>query len=970
MLISEQRSELFSAWEKRLRGWDVYPYKVNIEPAFLECPKDAAFALQHNRVDDARHATRLSRFADFALRRDSQRKPDPERHQLSDILLPECRPYIRSSEVTELHLVLPPDIKTQRSLMSHIFTALTFIQEPLSFEAIGTSETIAIVLACAPHDAEQVREQLIAHEPECVINETTNYLVTTWLDSGTEKLVVEFGLEYEVMRPLATKQQSHDSLTGVLGALSGVQEGECALLQLLFQPATLRWSHELVNAVSNYDGSAFFADAPEMVPLAKEKTRSPLVACVIRAAASTASSTRAHKLVRGIGGSLMQLRDPKSNGLFPLENEEYDDALHELDVLARTTHRGGMLLNHEELTVLAHMPDASIRIPKLKRLAERTKAAPDLTKGHGLILGVNEHRGVDMQVTLDTPHRMRHMHLIGASGTGKSTMFMTMIRQDMEAGNGIAVLDPHGDLIDTVLKYVPEDRLDDVILFDPSDEEYPIGFNILDAHSELEKTLLASDLTSVFRRLSTSWGDQMNSVLANGINAMLESEHGGTLPTLRRFLVDTQFRKQHLQAVSDPENVFYWEREFPLLSGNPQGPVLTRLDAFLRPKPIRYMVAQKENKIDFGDVMQGKKIFLAKLAQGTIGAENSYLLGAFLITKLNQMAFSRQSLAKDKRTPFYLYIDEFHNFITPSMESILSGSRKYNMGLILAHQELRQLEGKDADVAASVLSNPFTRVCFRLGDHDAKRLQNGFTSFDASDLQSLGIGQAIARVERSEFDFNLSTPMLPDIDEKHATFKSRSLKVASQQRYGSPKVEIEALILSSLGKEESNPTTSLPKEAKSLPGRGGAEHKRLQQEIKRMGEDIGFRSTIEKPVRDENGKINGHVDVALERDDLRIAVEISVSTSIDHEQNNIQKCVDAGFDHVVLMSSNEALQGACASDNDSIHVFDNDQLSSFIKQFVDQKTRISGYTVETSVADNNNTKKTKQRIIDVLREGL
>ena len=215
----------------------------------------------------------------------------------------------------------------------------------------------------------------------------------------------------------------------------------------------------------------------------------------------------------------------------------------------------------------------------------------------------------------------------------------------------------------------------------------------------------------------------MTSVLGNAVLAFLESEQGGTLADLRRFLIEPDFRKSVLKNVRDPEVVYYWQKEFPLLSGKPQGPLLTRLDTFLRPKLIRYMVVQKENKLDFRNIMDEGKIFLAKLAQGAIGEENAYLLGTLIVSKLNQLVLSRQEQKESERRNFYLYIDEFQNFITPSMASILSGARKYRLGLILAHQDLRQLSSEDTQVTSSVISNPYTRICFRLGDFDARKLR-------------------------------------------------------------------------------------------------------------------------------------------------------------------------------------------------------------------------------------------------------
>ena len=406
---------------------------------------------------------------------------------------------------------------------------------------------------------------------------------------------------------------------------------------------------------------------------------------------------------------------------------------------------------------------------------------------------------------MSTEQRVRHMHLIGASGSGKSTLLLNMIMQDIENGDGLAVLDPHGDLIDQVVSRIPEERIKDVVLLDPSDEAYPVGFNILSAHSDLERNLLSSDLVSVFRRLSTSFGDQMTTVLGNAVLAFLESSEGGTLGDLRRFLVEPGFRERFLTTVEDSEVVYYWQKEFPLLTGKPQGPILTRLDTFLRPKVIRHMVSQKENRLDFAAIMNGRKILLAKLSQGLIGEENSYLLGTLIVSKLNQIATSRQNMAASDRKPFYLYIDEFHNFVTPSLAAILSGARKYNLGLILAHQELHQLSNRDSDVASAVISNPYTRVCFRLGDFDAKKLEDGFSFFKAKDLQNLSVGEAIVRMERAEYDFNLKTIPLAVVDATLAASRRERIVASSRERYAVTREDVEATIRARYTPNETEP---------------------------------------------------------------------------------------------------------------------------------------------------------------------
>jgi hypothetical protein len=423
----------------------------------------------------------------------------------------------------------------------------------------------------------------------------------------------------------------------------------------------------------------------------------------------------------------------------------------------------------------------------------------------------------------------------------------------------------------------------------------------------------------------------MTSVLGNAILAFLESSEGGTLADLRRFLIEPDFRRAFLATVRDEEIVYFWQKEFPLLAGKPQAPLLTRLDTFLRPKLIRAMVSQRTNRLDFKRIMNEHGVLLARLSQGAIGEENAYLLGTLLVSKLHQLTLGRQEAEASARAPFYLYIDEFQHFVTPSMSAILSGARKYHLGLILAHQEFRQLWGKNQDVASAVLSNPYTRICFRLGDFDAAKLADGFSAFDARDLQNLGVGQAIARIERNEYDFNLATFPLPEVDREIAHRRREEIVRHSREAYGQPVVPVDAFpttrapqvtkevartpppaeILPKQTVDRPQPaqwdvvTTKTPQKAVSPPeallGRGGSQHRYLQQLLKRLAEAKGFKVTVEQPVLEGTGS----VDVALERNDLRIACEISVTSPSDYELKNIQKCLAAGFDEVVVVAGDQ-----------------------------------------------------------------
>ena len=315
------------------------------------------------------------------------------------------------------------------------------------------------------------------------------------------------------------------------------------------------------------------------------------------------------------------LPGPDGNELIPLRNDDYPFAEHIEDVIRRQSRRSGMLLNSDELIGFVHLPSSAVRSQVLQR--QSGKEAPAIVRQQkGLLLGNNVHLGESIPVRLTPEQRVYHTHIIGATGTGKSTLLFNLIRQDIENNQGVAVLDPHGDLVERILGIIPPERIKDVILVDPADEEFSIGFNILFAQNDHEKTLLASDLVSVFQRLSTSWGDQMQSVLQNAILAFLNSSKGGTLADLRRFLVEPPFRNEFLKTISDPNVLYYWHKGFSHLSGNKSiGPVLTRLEMFLAQRPIAHMVSQTENRLDFANIMDSGKIFLAKLPEGTFWAK-------------------------------------------------------------------------------------------------------------------------------------------------------------------------------------------------------------------------------------------------------------------------------------------------------------------------------------------------------------
>ena len=789
-LIHEQLSDQFYRWESRGRGWKVYGHPVYPEPPFV--PFDGHYLSDTQAIDDGRKPTFLSSLVQRFSQKLSGNKQTAANAPIDEQEL-EPIPLTREALV-EFHTSLPSDLDINRESFDQFFRNLSLCEEPIAFEIVGAGGRVTVQFASGETDAPTLRRQLQAHFPDATFQQRGPALETTWNScEGDEMLVVEFGLAREFMFSLQVGK--FDPFIGIIGALAELKQNEIAVFQVLFQATREDWPDSIMASVTHADGKPFFVNMPELASAAETKVSRPIYAAIVRIAVKAGQFENCLNIARDVAGSLCVFANPHGNELIPLTNDNYPYYDHIDDVLRRQSRRTGMLLTSDELIGFVHLPSSAVRSAALERDQGKTKAAPEIVRNaHGLLLGENAHLGEVTPVRLTAEQRVYHTHIIGATGTGKSTLLFNLIKQDIESGAGVAVLDPHGDLIDRILGIIPPERIDDVVLVDPSDEEYSIGFNILSAHSEHEKNLLASDLVSVFQRLSTSWGDQMQSVLQQAVLAFLNSDRPGTLADLRRFLIEPQFRAEFLKSVSDPNVLYYWHKGFSHLSGNKSiGPILTRLEMFLAQKPIAYMVSQPTNRLDFGHIMDTGKIFLAKLPEGLLGRENSYLLGTLLISKFHQLAMARQAKNIAARRDFWLYADEFANFITPSMAEILSGARKYRIGLTLAHHELHQLQ-RSSEVASAVMTHPFTRIVFRVSDDDAKKLAEGFSFFEANDLKNLETGQAIARVQRSDFDFNLNV-ILPDpVDEGSAAVRRREIVTASRKKYGTPKTDVEAML--------------------------------------------------------------------------------------------------------------------------------------------------------------------------------
>ncbi len=369
----------------------------------------------------------------------------------------------------------------------------------------------------------------------------------------------------------------------------------------------------------------------------------------------------------------------------------------------------------------------------------KPKGQPEEEKEDICLFAQTNYRNQMRRFGTKTDDRRRHMYVVGKTGMGKTTMMENMVLHDIYAGHGVGVVDPHGDFAEKIIDYIPANRINDVVYFNPSDVDFPIGFNILEVTTEEQKYLVAAGLMAVFKKIWVDmWSSRMEYILNNTLLAMLDYP-GSTLLGINRMLSDKDYRRKVVRASKDPVIKSFWQTEFASYNDRyaqeAVAPIQNKIGQFLSASVIRNMVAQVKSTINIREIMDSKKIFIMNLSKGRIGEDNSRLLGGILINQIQLAAMERVDTPEKDRKDFFLYVDEFQNFATPSFANILSEARKYRLSLIMAHQYVAQL---DEIVADAVFGNVGTIVAFRVGGADAEILVKEFTpTFLEEDIVNL-----------------------------------------------------------------------------------------------------------------------------------------------------------------------------------------------------------------------------------------
>ena len=534
----------------------------------------------------------------------------------------------------------------------------------------------------------------------------------------------------------------------------------------------------------------------------ERKIKSRIEPTIIRLAASARNKARAEDILGNLIAPFNQYDDPRGNQLKfkRLSSWNLNAFLHDFTYRI-FDHSYAIPFSLAEITSIFHFTAERVHTSReLKRSFAKQTPAPVEMPPEGIMLGVNRYGAEERPVHFGVSDRLRHCYVIGQTGTGKTGLLKNMIIQDIKNGDGVAFIDPHGNDIEDVLAAIPPERAKDVIYFDPAYTARPMGLNMLEydrARPEM-KTFVVDEVYGIFRKLYAdvpeAFGPMFEQYYRNAVQLVVEDpDTGSTFVEIPRIFADTSFRNLKLSHCKNPIIVQFWKKIAEQAQGDPSlenvAPYITsKFDVFLTNDIMRPVVSQEKSAFDFRKIMDEKKIFLANLSKGRLGERNTSLLGLILVSKFLQAAFSRVDTKGDLPI-FYLYIDEFQNFATPSIGTILSEARKYKLSLVIAHQFIAQLDEKIRD---AVVGNVGTKASFRVGTTDAEFLAKQFEPvFGQQDLENLPNRHAVLALLVNGVParpFSIQTANLPPFDYS----KVPALKELSYQTYGRDREEVEA----------------------------------------------------------------------------------------------------------------------------------------------------------------------------------
>ncbi len=744
-------------------------------------------------------------------------------------------------------------IQTRLGQVENFFMALSGLKaqkkirrtDIFSFELVSRAGYISIYAAVPRRLRDFFVQQLQAVYPELHYSEVTDYNIfepQSYIRAGYLRFSQDFSLPIKTYRSF-----DNDPMESITNALSKLSAGEGAAVQYVFRSARSGWhargrklaqimyqGKTFAEASRQVGGSrsggtaagifrfifSFFStrnsekkpeETEEHQPLSsmeqqrakglEEKTAKSGLDVNIRAVVAAPTPDRSEAVLSDILNSYSQYNIYEFGNSFAVKIPKKPDIYIEHFIYRHFVGHNAMLLNSEEMTSVVHMPLAVTQTPNIDWLDSIEAPPPANLPQEGIILGKNVYRGKETLVRMKLADRRRHLYEIGQTGTGKSVFLESLAIQDIEAGRGVCVLDPHGDLAEKILAHVPKERAEDVIYFDPADTQRPLGMNMLEYNSDEQKTFVINEMIAIFDKLydlKATGGPMFEQYMRNAMLLVMDDPgSGATLLEIPKVLSDSSYRNYKLSKVKNQLVKDFWEKEAQKAGGeaalaNMVPYITSKLTPFLSNDIIRPIVSQQKSAFNFRQAMDQQKIIIINLSKGKIGDMNSSLLGMIIIGKILFAALSRVDLPEDNRRDFYLYIDEFQNYITESISIILSEARKYRLNLILAHQFLAQLVRQtDSKIRDAVFGNVGTIVSFRIGVEDAeiiaKQMAPVVSEYDLINMPKFTCYIKLLIDNQNPPAFNFS-PIMP---EKGNYELAQAIKELARQTYGRDRSQIE-----------------------------------------------------------------------------------------------------------------------------------------------------------------------------------
>lgn len=753
------------------------------------------------------------------------------------------------------------------SVAEQLFTGLSEIsshnwfwqpKEYISLEIACTDKKISFYINCPKHLQELVEKQLQGQYPHSFIEVIRGY---NPFQKGGQVAAMELRPMKQYMFPIRTyKNMETDPLNALTNAMSKLGDEEGAAIQFILYPAGHHWQHKprhmaleiqqgknpnsvtrgvfsrivgetfgtlrdstvgkvAPTTTGHHEDLSGMHSAIQLTPMQQdmvkrfeEKSSRPGFKTNIRIIASSTTPGAAAVNLNSIASSFLQYNMPPFNG-FRVKKRKTEKIVKDYMFRIYRSYGRKAILNTEELASLWHLPTPFLETPNIKWLQSKKAPPPINIPPDGVLLGRNIYRGQETPIRAARDDRRRHMYILGRTGVGKTEIMKYMSVQDIKNGEGLCIIDPHGDFIEDILPHIPKERAEDVILFEPFDTDRPMGLNMLEVSSEEQKDFAVQEMISIFYKLVTDpamLGPMFEHNMRNAmLTLMADEEHPGTIVDIPRIFTDTEFQKYKVSKVKDPVVRAFWEKEMAKTSdfhkSEMLGYLISKVGRFVENSMMRNIVGQSKSSFNFREVMDGKKILLVNLAKGKVGEMNAKLIGLILVSKIQMAAMSRADIPEDQRQDFYLYVDEFQNFITDAFSSILSEARKYRLNLIIGHQFLGQLEqaagaqgAGSKELRDAVFGNTGSMVTFRIGVEDAEVMAKEFAPvFNDFDLLNVDRYNAFVKLMingTASKPFNMATYPLGKANEEQLKVAS-AIKQLSRLKFGRARGEVESEIL-------------------------------------------------------------------------------------------------------------------------------------------------------------------------------